>query len=69
MKEIIIIIISSLITTLMIFPLILDEDWNLIKSIKRRARYVVRQILYLWTIITFVVLLSAIISVILFRLF
>lgn len=69
MKEIIIIIISSLITTLTIFPLILDEDWNLIKSIKRRARYVVGQILYLWLIITFVVLLSAIISVILFRLF
>lgn len=69
MKEIIIIIISSLITTLTISPLILDEDWNLIKSIKRRARYVVGQILYLWLIITFVVLLSAIISVILFRLF
>lgn len=69
MKEIIIIIISSLITTLTVFPLILDEDWNLIKSIKRKARYLIRQILYLWLIITFVVLLSAIISVILFRLF
>lgn len=69
MKEIIIIIISSLITTLMVFPLILDEDWNLITSIKRKARYIVRQILYLWLIITFVVLLSAIISVILYRLF
>ena len=69
MKEIIIIIISSLITTLMVFPLILDGDWSLIKSIKRKARYVIRQILYLWLIITFVVLLSAIISVILYRLF
>ena len=69
MKEIIIIIISSLITTLMFFPFVLDEDWNLIKSIKRKARYLIRQILYLWLIITFVVLLSAIVSVILFRLF
>lgn len=69
MKEIIIIIISLLITTLMFFPFVLDEDWNLIKSIKRKARYLVRQILYLWLIITFVVLLSFIISVILYRLF
>ena len=69
MKEIIIIIISSLITTLMFLPFVLDEDWNLIKSIKRKARYLIRQILYLWLIIAFVVLLSAIISVILYRLF
>ena len=69
MKEIIIIIISSLITTLMFSPFVLDEDWNLIKSIKRKTRYLIRQILYLWLIITFVVLLSAMISVILYRLF
>lgn len=69
MKEIIIIIISSLITTLMISPLMLEEDWSLIKTIKDKSMYITKQILYLWLFITLVVLLTVVISIILYRLF
>lgn len=69
LKEIIIIIISSLITTLMISPLMLEEDWSLIKTIKDKSMYITKQILYLWLFITLVVLLTVVISIILYRLF
>lgn len=69
MKEIIIIIISSFITTMMIFPLMLDEDWGLIKTIKDKSAYIAGQILHLWLFITLVVFLTVVISIILYRLF